>query len=66
VIGDLRVPVDDAHVVMGRAGIEQIAVTIPSSAPTGDAVPILVEERLPDGSAASSQKATIAIEPVRQ
>jgi uncharacterized protein (TIGR03437 family) len=66
VIGDLRVPVDDVHGVTGQAGVAQIAVTIPSSAPTGEAVAIVVEERLPDGSAASSQKATIAIEPVRQ
>jgi uncharacterized protein (TIGR03437 family) len=66
VIGDLKVPVDEVHVVTGRAGVKQIAVTIPSSAPTGDAVPIVVEELLPDGSAASSQKTTIAIEPVRQ
>lgn len=65
-IGDLSVPVDDVHVVTGRAGVEQIAVTIPSSAPTGDAVPIVVKELLPDGSFASSAKATIAIEPVRQ
>ncbi|HEY6343640.1 MAG TPA: hypothetical protein VIY49_19260 [Bryobacteraceae bacterium] len=66
VIGDLRVPVDDVHFVTGKAGVRQIGVTIPSSAPTGDAVPIVVEERLPDGSVASSQKATIAIESVRQ
>jgi hypothetical protein len=57
--------VDEIHFVTGQAGVRQIGVTIPSSALTGDAVPIAVEERLPDGSVASSQKATIAIESVR-
>jgi hypothetical protein len=58
--------VDDVPVVTGWAGVAQIAATIPASAPTGDAVPIVVKEVLPDGSVASSQKATIAIESVRQ
>ena len=49
----------------GRAGVIEVEVTIPAAASIGDSVPIAIREFLPDGRVASSQTATIAIEPIR-
>jgi uncharacterized protein (TIGR03437 family) len=65
-IGGLQVPVDEVSAVPGWAGVKRILITIPVSAPTGDAVPLGLTESLPDGRTARSQSATIAIETVRQ
>jgi uncharacterized protein (TIGR03437 family) len=64
-LGDLRLPVDEIRPVAGWAGINLITVTIPASTPVGDAVPLTVRESLVDGRVASSETATVAIEPVR-
>jgi uncharacterized protein (TIGR03437 family) len=64
-IGGVEAPVDSVRPLAGSAGVLQVAVSIPAAAETGDSVPVAIREFLPDGRVASSQTATIAIEPVR-
>src|ERR1700758_4579134 len=59
-IDGLQVPVDEVSAVPGWAGVKRISITIPASAPTGDAVPIGLTESLPDGRIATSQSAIVA------
>jgi uncharacterized protein (TIGR03437 family) len=64
-VGGVEAPVDSVRPMPGRAGVMQVEVTIPAAASIGDSVPIAIREFLPDGRVASSQTATIAIEPIR-
>jgi uncharacterized protein (TIGR03437 family) len=60
-IGDIAVPADFVRPLADSAGVLQVGVTIPRSAPLGDSIPVTVE-LLTGGSISASQTAPIAIE----
>jgi uncharacterized protein (TIGR03437 family) len=61
-LGDLMVSAESLQQVPAESAISIVGVCIPRSAPLGDAVPIIVHYHLPDGTLASSQTTSIAIE----
>jgi uncharacterized protein (TIGR03437 family) len=64
-IGDVQVPANALAPVPGVPGVVNVALTLPNGAPTGDSVPVSIHYRSRDGQVFTSQRTTIAIEPVR-
>jgi uncharacterized protein (TIGR03437 family) len=61
-IGDVFGEVQFAGLAPGYVGLYQVNTRIPSFAPTGDAVPVRLLVRFPNGRVAESNTVTIAIE----
>jgi len=61
-IGEVQVPADSVTSVAGRPGVLQIAATIPENAVAGTSVSLAIAVQLPDGSSASSNIVTMAVE----
>jgi len=65
-IGDIATAARSATTIPGTTGIFHIGIVIPASAPIGDAVPLRIQQHLPDGHVITSPVASIAIEAIRQ
>jgi uncharacterized protein (TIGR03437 family) len=64
-IGDVETPAAFIRPVAGAAGVVEVGIVIPRSAPVGDSVPLAVRHMLPSGGSRFSQTAAIAIEALR-
>lgn len=65
-IGDIEVAAESVQALEGASGIVTVSATLPQAVRAGDAIPIIVRDRAPDGQISVSQSATIAIEAPRE
>jgi uncharacterized protein (TIGR03437 family) len=64
-IADSYAVPDSVQAVPGMAGVYQVKVRVPGSAPAGDAIPVVLQTSGPDGATFQGNTITIAIEPAR-
>ena len=65
-VGDIPSTARWVTALPGITGIFHVGIVIPASAPIGEAVPLRIQQHLPDGRVITSPAASIAIEAIRQ
>ena len=65
-VGGMDAAVESVQAVPGNAGVYTIQVRVPAVLDFGDALPVHIQVSTPDGKLVSSNRVTIAVEPVSQ